>query len=361
MGENISRNLIFWFFVLCFLVSFLLLGKLLYPFLSILVMAAVVSSIFHPLYRYLQRPKYIGRSFASVITCFCVFLILFIPIVFFVGILTQEAYNLYQAARDAGINDQVTHFLNQTQVLDKVNAILEPFDIQFTGEQLKTTISTASKNVGLFLYQQATSLASNTLSFVVNFFLMLLVVFFLLIDGHRLVTFIVDLSPLPSDQDQMLINKFNDMAGAILIGNGICGLIQGVLGGLAFWVLGIPSAFLWGVIMALLAFLPIVGIAAVFLPAAVFVFLKGRVAAAVFMVIFYLVVSGGIEYGFKPRLVGQRVKMHTLMVFFSIIGGLKVFGILGIIYGPLIATAFLTLTDIYRANYQWLVEPEQNT
>ncbi len=361
MSENVSRNLIFWFFVLCFLASFLLLGKLFYPFISILVMAAVVSSIFYPLYRYFQRARYVGPHLASLVTCFLVFLILFIPIVFFVGILTQEAYSLYQTARDAGIDDQITGILDQTRILDKVNTVLQTFDIQITGEQLENSISKAGKSIGLFLYQQATAFASNILSFVVNFFLMLLVVFFLLIDGQRLVSFIVDLSPLPSDQDRILIDKFNDMAGAILIGNGLGGLIQGVLGGLAFWFLKIPSAFLWGAIMGLLAFLPIVGIGAVFVPAAIYVFLKGRVAAGIFMIIFYLLLSGGIEYIFKPKLVGQRVKMHTLMVFFSIIGGLKVFGILGIIYGPLIVTAFLTLTEIYRANYQWLVEPEQNT
>ena len=86
-------------------------------------------------------------------------------------------------------------------------------------------------------------------------------------------------------------------------------------------------------------------------------FVKGRVAAGIFFVVFYLVVSGGIEYFFKPRLVGQRMQMHTLLIFFSIIGGLKLFGILGIIYGPLVVTAFLTLADIYQSSYRNLVEP----
>ena len=108
--------------------------------------------------------------------------------------------------------------------------------------------------------------------------------------------------------------------------------------------------------MGLLAFLPIIGIGAVLLPAAVFLFLKGRFGAGIFFVIFYLVLSAGVEYGFKPKLVGQRVKMHTLLVFLSIIGGLKLFGILGIIYGPLVVTAFLTLADIYQSNYQRLLE-----
>ena len=147
------------------------------------------------------------------------------------------------------------------------------------------------------------------------------------------------------------------MAGAILIGNGLGGLIQGTLGGLVFMMFGLKSPFLWGVIMALLAFLPIIGIGVVFIPATVYLFLTGRVAAGIFFIIFYLILSGTIEYVFKPKLVGERVKMHTLLVFFSIIGGLKLFGILGIIYGPLVVTAFLTLTDIYHSSYQKMVAP----
>ena len=157
---------------------------------------------------------------------------------------------------------------------------------------------------------------------------------------------------MPDDQDERLILKFKEMAGAVLIGNGACGLIQGVLGGILFSLFGIKSPFLWGVIMGLLAFLPIVGIGAVFLPAAGFLMLSGRMGAGIFFVIFYGLLSGGVEYLIKPRLVGQRVKMHTLLVFLAIIGGLKVFGLLGIIYGPLVVTGFLTLAEIYHTNYQ---------
>ena len=111
--------------------------------------------------------------------------------------------------------------------------------------------------------------------------------------------------------------------------------------------------------MALLAFLPIVGIGVVFLPTALFLFLKGRIAASVFFVVLYAVLSFGVEYILKPKIVGNRVQMHTLLVFLSIIGGMKLFGILGIIYGPLVVTCFLTLVDIYHENYQKMVEPSE--
>ena len=108
--------------------------------------------------------------------------------------------------------------------------------------------------------------------------------------------------------------------------------------------------------MAILAFLPFVGIGAVFIPAIIYIFLQSRIGAGIFIIIIYLILSVGVEYLFKTKLVGDKVKMHTLLVFFSVMGGLKVFGMLGIIYGPLVVTSFLTLTDIYRANYQQIVE-----
>jgi predicted PurR-regulated permease PerM len=356
MDSPTSRNHTLWPFLACFILSIMLLGWLLLPFISIIVMAAVVTGLFHPIYRMLGQKIRLRPSAASLLTCGLIFLILFVPIVFFVGILTQEALGLYQLAKEAVSNDQIISLLANSRVLEKINLALAKFQFRITGEQLQQAISEVGKVVGLFLYEQARAIASNTFAFLVNFFLMLLVIFFLLIDGARLIGYIIDISPLPREQEQKLIGKFNDMAGAILIGNGLSGLIQGVAGGLVFWIFGLQSSFLWGVIMGLLAFLPIIGIGAVLLPAAAFLFLKGRIGAGLFFVVFYVVLSGGVEYAFKPRLVGQRVQMHTLLVFFSIIGGLKLFGILGIIYGPLVVTAFLTLADIYQASYQRLVE-----
>jgi len=357
MIEKTAGNMILLFFLACFLISIFLLGWLLWPFLSILVLAAVVTGIFRPIFSSISHSGTIRPSLASFVTCCIIFCILFIPIVFFVGILSREAYDLYLAARDALISQQLTNLLKGSRLLELANNVLANFNVEITGEELNKYVSEIARFVGLFLYNQARAIASNMLAFVINFFLMLLVIYYLLIDGPRLISFIMDLSPLPNNQDEILLNKFKGMAGAILIGNGLGGLIQGVIGGLVFSVFGLASPFLWGVIMGLLAFLPIIGIGIVFIPAAIYLFLKGRIAASIFFVVFYVILSGGVEYLFKPKLVGQRVKMHTLLVFLAIIGGLKLFGILGIIYGPLVITAFLTLTDIYRSSYQTLVDP----
>lgn len=351
-----KKNTILWFFIGLFLIFCFLLGRLLWPFFSIIVIAAVVTGVFSPIYKFFNHKIRFSSSVSSLITCVVVFFVLFVPIAFFVGVLSKEAYDLYIEAKNAVLGNQLKSLIEGNIWVDRANDFLARFGIELTGEEFNNMVSELAKTVGFFLYEQARSIASNMFSFIINFILMLLVIFFLLIDGDRLVSFILDLSPLPEEENEALTDKFKDMAGAILIGNGLGGLIQGVLGGAVFAFFGFESSFLWGVIMGLLAFLPILGIGIVFIPAAVYLFLNSNIAAGVFFIIFYLVLSAGIEYIFKPKLVGHRVKMHTLLVFLSIIGGLKLFGILGIIYGPLIVTGFLTLTDIYHANYQTLVE-----
>jgi len=355
MQDRVSRNIILWFFLALFLASAFLLGWLLWPFISVIVLGAFVTSVFKPVYSFIHRKW--SANFSSLITCILVFFILFVPTIFFVGILSKEAYGLYLSGKSTAVSDQFQTLFQNSKALEKANLLLSHLGIDVTGDQLNQALSELGKTVGLFLYQQASAIASNILKFFVYFFFMLLIIYYLLIDGDRLITFIADLSPLPDDQDRELIQKFKDMAGAVLIGNGFCGLIQGVMGGIVFLLFGIQSPFMWGVIMSLLAFLPIIGIGIIFIPTAGFLFLKGRIAAGIFFVVFYIILSGSVEYLLKPKLVGQQVKMHTLLVFFSIMGGLKLFGILGIIYGPLVATAFLTLTDIYYASYQKLVEP----
>lgn len=355
MSPSSSRDRILWFFLALFLISCLLLGWLLWPFFSVIVLAIVITGVFNPVYRMLSRK--LNPTLSSLITCVIIFFVLFIPVSIFVGILANEAYDLYLTAKGAVLSNPIKELLENSKIVDKINEILMNFGVNITGDELNKAVAEFGRAVGLFLYQQATSMTANIVNFVANFFFMLLIVFYLLIDNQRLVSFIVGLSPLPDDQDEKLIQKFKDMGGAILLGNGLGGLIQGTLGGIVFASFGFRSPFLWGLIMAVLAFLPIVGVGAVFLPAALYLILQGRLAAGIFFVVFYVLLSGGIEYLFKPKLVGKRVQMHTLLVFLSIIGGLKLFGILGIIYGPLVVTAFLTLTDIYESSYRGIVEP----
>jgi predicted PurR-regulated permease PerM len=339
-----------WFFLTVFAVSGALLLWVLWPFMSIIVLAGVITSAFQPVYRYMG--KRLNAYLASFTTCLMILLMLFIPIVISVGALSQEAYGLYEMGKNSVIRDQINSLIEKSYILDRANQMLSPFNIQLTGDELNRTVSEMGKNIGLFLYEQASAVASNIASFLFYSFFMLMIIFYFFIDGPRLIQFFLDLSPLPTDQDRLLIRKFHDMAGAILIGNGLAGLIQGALGGITFAIFGLKSPVLWGVVISFMAFVPILGTGVILIPTAIYLYLIDRVGASLFFLIFYLVTFGAVEYGLKPRLVGKRVNMHTLLVFLSIMGGLKLFGVLGIIYGPLVVAIFMTLTEIYQTNYQ---------
>ncbi len=357
MEQNIFQRAVFFFFLALFCISIFLVGKVIAPFFASLLLGIVITGIFRPVFRALDR--FMPARAASVFTCLAVFFIVFIPVVYFVVILSREALGLYNLAKDAVFSNNLINFLESTRALERINEFLTRANIHthISWRELVDPLTEVGKNLGFSLFQQARFLTSNLLNLVFYFFLMLIVVFYMFMDGERFMQYIYDLSPLKDEHNRKLFEKFNDMAGAVLIGNGLGGLIQGGSGGLLFWSLGLNSPFLWGVVMGFLAFLPIVGIGVVMLPAALFFLLKGSLGKGLFIVGFYAVLSWGVEYIFKPKLVGDRVAMHPLIVFFAIIGGLKLYGILGIIYGPLIATLFLTLSDIYFSTFQSMVEP----
>jgi predicted PurR-regulated permease PerM len=343
--------LVFRYFLLLFLVSFLLLGRLLWPFFSILILSFLLSGLFQPVFRFLHERLKFSEQFSSMATCFFIVIVVFLPLMIFVIALSKEVLGLYPLIKGKNLTLLLQQLLEENQVVAKIKEIFASFGIEFHPERLTRTLSEIGKVAGLFLYNQASSWAANILNFVFSFFMMVIVIFFLLIDQERFMTYILELSPLPDQQERQLFRKFEEIAKAVLVGNGLCGLLQGFLGGAAFMFFGINSPILWGGVMAILAFLPIVGIGLVLVPAAIILFLKGSIGVGIFMLFFYAVLSFSVEYLLKPWMVGERVKMHTLLVFLSILGGLSVYGVLGIIYGPLIVTAFLSLADIYRKNY----------
>ncbi len=359
MDQHISHKAVFIFFIALFCLAIFLAGKLIAPFFAIILFGIVFTGIFRPVFKFLL--KRISPVAASTLTCILIFFVIFIPVVFFVGILSKEAFNLYDMAKDAVFSDQLKNLLETTQVLERLNELLARAGIQkpVTWDVLISPISEMGKVVGFSLFEQARAVTSNIFALVLYFTLMMIVVFYMYIDGEKLIRYIYDLSPLPDEHDEKLFKQFMDMSGAVLIGNGLGGLIQGTAGGILFFFLGFNSPFLWGVIMGFLAFLPIVGIGVVMIPTSIILLLNARIEAGIFVLVFYVLISWGVEYLFKPKIVGDRVRMHPLVVFFSILGGLKAFGLLGIIYGPLIATLFLTLADIYFSSFQFMVEPQK--
>lgn len=342
------------YFLIVFLISLFLLGRVLYPFMSILILSFILSTLFRPAYLFFN--KKLPNTPASLITCLLITAIVFVPLVFFITTLSNEALTVYQWGRDSRVWLTLQVFIQESVFVAQVLEYLHEVGFNLDATQISESLSYVVKMGGLMLYNQASAWAANIAQFFFLFAMMILVIFFLLIDLPRLLEFLIHLSPLPDNEDRLLIQKFQEIATAVLKGNGICGVIQGILCGVVFSVLGLNSPILWGGIMGILAFLPIFGIGLVMIPTALLLAINDRISAAIFVFCFYLVLSFSVEYLLKPKLVGDEVHMHTLLVFLSIIGGLSVYGILGIIYGPLIVTAFLTLSEIYLKKYDYYVQ-----
>ncbi len=350
-SEKTFSPMVFRYFLLLFLLSFLLLGHLLWPFFSILILSFLLSGLFQPVFRLFHSRLKFSEEFSSLVTCFFIVVLVFVPLMIFVIALSREVLGLYPLIKGKNLAHMLQQILEENQTVVSFKNILAGFGIQLHPERISRTLSEFGKVAGLFLYNQASFWAANIMNFVVSFFMMVIVIFFLLIDQERFISYILELSPLPDQQERQLFKKFEEIAKAVLVGNGLCGLLQGFLGGALFMLIGIDSPILWGGVMAILAFLPVFGIGLVLVPASIIFFLKGHAGEAVLILIFYATLSFSVEYILKPWMVGGRVKMHTLLVFLSILGGLSVYGVLGIIYGPLIVTAFLSFADIYRNNY----------
>lgn len=338
------------FFFAIFFLSIFLLGWVLWPFLQLLVLAFLLAGIFRPIYSWLSR--WMSSWLASCLTCGLIVLIVFVPLTFCIGALSTETLNLYQLGKDTNLLLKLQKFIQNNTLVLEAQEVLAGVGINFDPTEITGTLTKITGTVGLFIYNQATIWAGNIMSFVLQFCILILVVYFLLMEIDRLLIFLMKLSPLPDEQDQLLLKKFMEIAGAILVVNGISGLFQGFLGGVYFTIIGLKSPVMWGSVMAVLAFLPIFGIGLILIPTSAILLIGGHPGLALMTFVFYLILSLTVEYLLKPKFVGNHVKMHTLLVFLAILGGMGVFGVLGIIYGPLIVTAFLTLSDLYINEYR---------
>jgi predicted PurR-regulated permease PerM len=316
-------------------------------------MALLIASVFYPVFLWVKKLFKDREIAASLFMSLFILLVLIIPVGWFISTLSNEALEFYDTTRSAVSLKKIQQVLESDSIwAQRVRKIGKMTGMEFSPETLETLTASVGKEVGLFLYNQGRSMASNLFSLLVHFFLMMMTIYYLFRDGMRLKDYIARLLPVPKEQMEKVVGTFQEMGRAIIIGNGLSGIVQGVLGGCGFFIFGLSSPFLWGTVIAFMAFLPIIGASIVFIPAAVILMLHGNVGAGVGFLIYNISYSSIIEYLIKPRLIGQGMQMNSLLVFIGIIGGIKLFGILGIIYGPLIITIFLTLAEIYRLEYK---------
>jgi predicted PurR-regulated permease PerM len=340
-------------FLVILLGALVLLFRLFWTYISAIVLALLIASAFYPLYSRI-RGLFRGRQqMASLVMSLLIVLILVIPVGGFVGTLSNEALDFYNRSRDSVSLLKIQESLKGDSIwATRIRKVGSLINIELNPENIQGLAASVGKSVGLFLSKQLRSIASNLLSFLIHFFLMMLIIYYIFRDGERLKTYISELLPFPSDQQELMVNKFREMGRAVILGNGMSGIIQGVIGGFGFFLFGLGSPFLWGTVIGVMAFMPIIGSSIVFIPATGILLLQGNSPNALAFLAYNLCYSSFIEYILKPRLIGKGMRMNPLLVFIGVLGGIKLFGVLGVIYGPLIMTIFLTLAEIYRLEYK---------
>ncbi len=341
------------FFLIILAAFVILLFWLFWAYFSSIILALLIASAFYPLYLKVYS-LFRGREHtASLTMTVLILLILIIPVGGFIGTLSNEAFDFYVRTRNSVSLKKIQEGIQGDSLWAKrIRKAGEFANIQLNPESIERLAASIGRNIGLFLSRQLSSIASNLLNFLIHFFLMMLVIYYIFLRGRYLKDYISEVLPFPIGQQELMVRKFREMGRAVIIGNALSGLIQGIFGGFGFFIFGIGSSFLWGSVIGFMAFLPVIGASVVFIPTTIMLFIQGKIGTGIGYLIYNICYSSFVEYLVKPRLIGKGMHMNPILVFIGILGGIKIFGILGIIYGPLIMTIFFTLLEIYRLEYR---------
>jgi predicted PurR-regulated permease PerM len=312
-------------------------------FLMAIFLAGLFSALARPVYRRLNILFKGHRHLASLTTLLMMIIIVLIPMFFLIGIVIGQAVDVGQTVvpwikHNLAQPDRLTEYLQRLPFFD----YLEPYRgliLEKTGE-LVGTIS----NWIVAALSQATL---GTANFLFMTFVFLYTMYFFQMDGGKLINKILYYLPLNSEDESLMLNKFTSVTRATLKGSLVIGVLQGGLAGIAFTVVGIDNAVFWGAVMALLSVIPSIGSALVWFPAAVMLIMQGDTVAGIGLMAFCGLVVGSLDNVLRPILVGKDTRMHELMIFFGTLGGIMMFGIAGIFIGPLIASLFITIWELY--------------
>jgi len=217
-----------------------------------------------------------------------------------------------------------------------------------------------SSSIGKALLDQGGHFVGNMTSLIGKFFLMIFVFFFVVRDEKKILDAILHLSPLSSSHEKEVLGKIKTVARSALLGTLVTAVAQGVAGGLAFWIAGLPGLF-WGMVMAFSSLIPIVGTALIWVPAAGYLFLSGQWGYAVFMILWCAIVVGMIDNFVRPLFMKGSAGMSTLLIFFSILGGINYFGVIGLLYGPLLFGLAMVLLYIYSLEFESFLHRQDRT
>lgn len=325
------------------------------PFIIPVILAATFTTLFYPLYNRLLKLFRNNRPVSALVSCIVLFLCLIVPSYIVIHLVVTELIRFYQTAEP--LVKELAAQGENSALLMKIRSLI-PFDrTVFANTNIMNVVSDAMKSLfsigSRFINRTSAGFVGLFTTIVITFFTM----FYFFLDGNRIVNRLKYLSPIRDDYEDLIISRFLLISRATVMGTLAIGLLQGTIGALTLLIFGIKSWLLWGFVMVLLAIVPIVGAWVVLIPAGIIQILFGNIWQGVGILTASLVVVSNLDNLIRPRLVGQGAKLHDLVIFFSSLGGIAAFGIMGFIVGPVIASLFISALDIYSIEFrQQLVE-----
>lgn len=335
-------------FILMLVLVTLLFVYLLKPFFGSIFWACVIGLLFYPLHLRFLKAFGDRPTLAAVATLAVCVTIGIIPTLFVIGSFFQEGALLYQRLQSGDI-DPGSYVELIKKAFPAVQQFLERFG--FDLNNLKVQLSSAAIAGSGYIAQNAVQLGQGTLQWFISLGLMLYVAFFMLRDGTGLVALLVRALPLGDEWERLLFAKFAEVTRATVKGNLVVAVVQGTLGGVIFWFLGMPGPLLWGVVMTLLSLIPVVGAGLIWGPVAIYLFAVGDWGQGLTLTVFGVIVIGLVDNILRPILVGRDTKLPDYMVLLSTLGGIVLFGINGFVIGPLLAALFVAFWEIFMREF----------
>ncbi|MBU0993769.1 MAG: AI-2E family transporter [Proteobacteria bacterium] len=328
------------------------------PYIHTIIVAGLLSTIFHPLHLKLESLLKGKKNAAAFFSCFLLTILVVLPLVFMFFSVIQQGVNSFNGIRLWFETGQYATLSDHPLVIYGTgwfNRILPDLKLIFPDIDLKNIrfdkmALNLSASIGKTLLAQGGNIAGNITALIGKFFLMIFTFFFFIRDYEKIVERLLHLIPLSASQEDKIVDKIKAVGKSALLGTLVTALLQGAAGGIAFFISGLPGLF-WGMVMAFASLIPMVGTALIWVPASLYLFISGHWGYGGFMVVWCVVVVGMIDNLVRPLFMQGSAGMGTLLIFFSILGGISAFGLLGLLYGPLVFGLATVLVYIYEIEY----------
>lgn len=311
------------------------------PFIGVLEWAVVLAIVFYPVHKRLAK-RIKRRGLSALISSLLVILIVLLPLTFLTVALTNELSN---AARN--LPQHVNHLMeSQPPVIGRASRWIQDH-LAIETQRSQEFVAAQLENAGAVLVGQSLGIMGNILSGFLKTFFVIFTMYYLFRDGDKIVAALPAALPLRKDQSDAIITRATEVISAGVYGVVSIAAIQGLLGGLAFWVLGVPSPILWGVLMTFVCMIPVAGSFFIWLPLAIYLMITGHWTKAILLILWGALIISTIDNFLRPKLIKNQTKLHELFVFFSVLGGMRVFGLLGIILGPVVLAITIGLINTF--------------